>query len=518
MRRFSTLGRLTAMLLALMFLIAGCGGANRASKPAPSGSGAPKAADQKPVIVLQGVDPTTLDPHNHTETAASNVLSNIYDSLIERNEKMELVPGLAETWKVLDDNTWEFTLRKGVKFHDGTEFTAEDVKFSIERILRDGFKRRGYLAPIKEVKILDPYKFQIITSAPYPILPNRLAEEHMVSKKYATEKGEEALIKSPMGTGAYKFVKWVKDEQIELVANENYWKGAPAIKHVIFKPVPEAQTRIAQLQSGQADIIVNIPANQVENVKKSDVATVAEVPSVRVVYVDVASAKGGILANQKFRQAMAHAIDMDALLKNVLLGNGYKVNSALTPQHFGYVESMEPTKYDPELAKKLLAESGYNGEEIPFDTPNGRYAMDKEMAEAIAGQLSKIGIKVKLQVNEWGNHSKMANAREAKGLFLLGWGNNTWDADGTLESEFGSKGTVSLTNDPELDKLIYGARAIIDQNKRREMYKQALQRIQDQAYHIANWRQKDVYGVSKRLDWMPRSDERISLFSAKLKQ
>jgi peptide/nickel transport system substrate-binding protein len=501
-----------------MVFVAGCGGAGRATQPAPSGnSEGSKAPDQKPVVVLQGVDPTTLDPHNQTETPAANVLFNIYDALIERNAKMELTPGLAESWKALDDTTWEITLRKGVKFQDGTEFTAEDAKFSIERLKKEGFKRRSYFAPVKEVKVIDPNKIQVITDGPYPTLPNRLSEEAMVSKKYVTDKGDDAFAKSPMGTGAYKFVKWVKDEQIELVANDSYWRGAPAIKHVIFKPVPEAQTRIAQLQTGQADIIVNIPANQVETIKKSETAGIAEVPSVRVVYVDVASTKGGILANQKFRQAMAYAVDIDAVIKNVLLGNGYKVNSALTPQHFGYVESMEPTKYDPAMAKKLLAESGYNGEEIQFDTPSGRYAMDKEISEAIAGQLTQAGIKVKLQVNEWGNHSKMANDRSAKGLFLLGWGNNTWDADGTLESEFGSKGAVSLTNDAELDKLIYGARSIIDQNKRKELYKQALERIADQAYHVANWRQKDVYGVSKRVEWAARSDERISLFFAKLK-
>jgi peptide/nickel transport system substrate-binding protein len=281
--------------------------------------------------------------------------------------------------------------------------------------------------------------------------------------------------------------------------------------------VAEAQTRIAQLQSGQADIIVNVPANLTDAVGKGENTSIVAVPSVRVIFVDVASRNGGIVANQKFRQALSHAIDIDSLIKNVLLGNGYPVNSALTPQHFGYVEAMVPNKYDVDLAKKLLAESGYKGEEIAFDTPSGRYAMDKEMAEAIAGQLGKIGVKVKIQVNEWGNHSKMASDRVANGLFLIGWGNNTWDADGTLESEFGSKGSISLTVDPELDALINGARATIDKNKRTDLYKQALTRINDQAYHVVNWRQKDVYGVSKRVDFNARSDERISLFYSKLK-
>jgi peptide/nickel transport system substrate-binding protein len=498
--------------------LAGCGGAGRSQQGSATGGGTPKAADQKPVIVLQGVDATTLDPAGHTETPAANILNNIYETLVHRSEEMKFEPGLATEWKALNDTTWEFKLRQGVKFHDGTPFTAEDVKASVERITNPDEKspRRNNLSAIKEVKIIDPLTVQFITSAPYPILPNRLASEHIISAKYLKEKGKEYLAKTPMGTGPYKFVKWVKQEEVVLQANPDYWGGAPKIQQVIFRPVGEATTRISQLQTGQADIIVNVPANQVESLKNGKDTKTAEVPSVRVIYVAAQARKGGITANPKFRQALAHAIDGESLIKNVLLGNGFLLGSALTPKHFGFDASIQPYTYDQALAKQLLKESGYNGEEIQFDTPNGRYAMDKEMAEAISGQLQAVGVKVKLQVNEWGNHIKLTNSREQKGLWLIGWGNATWDADGTLEACLTSNGSNSTYSNPVSDDAIAKARTLMDPKQREALYQTALKQIHDDAAFITQWQPRDVYGVSKRLNWTPRSDELIDLYKATL--
>lgn len=522
MRRLGRFSKVAVVLLALAIFITGCGGANRSkqnqtdTKDAPKD--APKAVEQKPVVVLQGVDATTLDPAGHAETPAHNILNNIHDTLIYRNKEMKFEPGLATEWKALDENTWEFKLRKGVKFHNGNEFTAEDVKVSLERIINPDEKspRRNNISAIKEIKIIDSHTVHIITSAPYPILPNRLASEHIISAKYLAEKGKDHLAKNPVGTGPYKLTKWVKQEEAVLEANPDYWRGAPKIQKVIFKPVGEAATRIAQLQSGQADIIVNVPANQIEAIKNGKDTKIADVPSVRVIYVAFQTQKGGITANPKFRQALTHAVDIDSLIKNVLLGNGYPVATALTPSHFGDNPSLKPYKYDPELAKKLLAESGYKGEEIQFDTPNGRYAMDKEMAEAITGQLQKVGVNVKLQVNEWGNHVNLMVSREQKGLYLLGWGNNTWDADGTLAPLLTKSGSFSTYSNPESDAAIGKARSIMDPKEREKLYHKALQIIHDEAARLVNWQQKDVYGVSKRLNWEARSDEEINLFHASL--
>lgn len=516
-------------LLSALVLLAGCGGGQKPAAPAQGAQPGQSAAapapkkDQKPVVVLQGVDPTRLDPHMHSETPAFNVLIHMYDALVDRDENMKLVPGLATSWKALNDTTWEFKLRQGVKWHDGNDFTAEDVKFSIDRILDPNQKsnRRPNLAVVKEVKIIDPYTVQIVTEKPFPILPNKLADEHIVSKKFVTGKSQDELDKTAMGTGPYKFVKWVKGEELVMEANPNYWKGAPKIQKVIFKPVPEAATRIAQLQSGQADIIVNVPFNQVEALRNGKDTAIAEVPSVRVIYIGTQGrpGKGGPLENPKVRRALAMGIDGDSLIKNVLLGNGYPVAIPLTPEHFGYTDAVKPVKFDPDGAKKLLAEAGVTNLELQFDTPNGRYNFDKEMAEAIAGQLQKnLGIKVNLKVNEWGNHVALMQSREQKGLYLLGWGNASWDADGTLVQLLTSKGSFSTYQNSKFDELVAAAATNMDPEKRKQLYADALKIFDEERPWIYQWRQKDVYGVSKRINWKARSDERIYVYSATLKE
>lgn len=516
----SLLIRSAALVISLTLLLAGCGGSDRStpSSSSPSPAPAEQPKEQKPVVILQGVDATTLDPGGHAETPAANILNNIYDSLIYRNSEMKFEGGLATEWKTISDTVWEFKLRPNVKFQDGTPFTAEDVKVTLERMIDPNEKspRRSNVSAITEIKIIDPLTIQLITAAPLPILLNRLADEHIISAKYLKEKGKEFLAKNPMGTGAYKLTKWVKQEEAVLEANPNYWRGAPKIQKVIFRPVGEAATRVAQLQTGQADLIVNVPANQVNTLKDGKTTKIADVASVRVIYIGIQTGKGGPLGNQKFRQALGHAVDMDSLIKNVLLGNGFNVGTALTPNHFGVDPSIKPRKYDPELAKQLIAESGYKGEEIQFDSPNGRYAMDKEMAEAIAGQLEKVGVKIKFVVNEWGNHVALMQSREQKGLYLLGWGNSTWDADGTLTPLLTGKGAFSTFGNPVSDKAVDDARALMDPKKRQELYATALKVMDDQAARIANWQQKDVYGVSKRLNWTPRSDERLDMFGATL--
>ncbi len=511
-------------MMAVLLLLTACGGAGRSTKNEEpqtdaAKNDAPKSVEQKPLVVLQGVDATTLDPAGHAETPAYNILNNIYDTLVHRNSEMKFEPGLATEWKALNETTWELKLRKDVKFHNGDSFDAKDVKATIDRIIDPDEKspRRGNLSAIQEVKIIDDYTVQLITSAPYPILPNRLASEHVISAEYLAEKGKEYLAKNPMGTGPYKFVKWVQQEETVLEANPDYWRGKPSIQQVIFRPVGEAATRIAQLQTGQADIIVNVPANQVSAIEKGADTAIATVPSVRVVYVAFQTQKDGWTSNPKFREALAHAVDIDALIKNVLLGNGYKVATALTPQHFGDNPKLKPYAYDPEKAKQLLKESGYDGSPIRFDTPNGRYAMDKEMAEAITGQLQKIGVNVKLQVNEWGNHVNLMTSKGQEGLYLLGWGNATWDADGTLAPLLTKEGAFSTHSSPTSDKLINEARTIMDPKAREAKYHEALQIIHDQYARLVNWQQKDVYGVSKRVEWQPRSDEEINLFGAELK-
>ncbi|MCL4424139.1 MAG: ABC transporter substrate-binding protein [Firmicutes bacterium] len=509
---------LIGVLILLMtgLTLVGCGGSGGSKDT----GGAPKTGPAGQVVVAQGVDATTMDPAMHAETPTGNIQRNIFDSLIFRNKDMKLEPGLALSWKALDDRHWEIVLRQGVKFHDGTPLTAKDVKFTLDRIINPDQKspRRSNLEAIDKVEIVDDYKLTVTTKAPYPILPGRLADELIVPADYVKKVGDAEFAKNPIGTGPYKFIKWVKDDQVVLEANTNYWKGAPTIKTVIFRPIPETSTRIAELQTGAVDIIVNVPPDQVKTLESGTNTRVSTAPSSRVIFIGFVANKGGPLANAKVRQAINYAVDVDSIIKNILLGNGYRVASPLTKAHFGYDPDVKPYTFDPGKAKELLKEAGYpNGVELTMDSPNGRYLMDKEIAEAVVGQLAQVGIKVKLNVLEWGVYVKKIMAKELTGMYLLGWGNSTFDADGTLYPLLRTGQRFSYYENPKLDKLLDEARSTIDEQKRLADYHEAVKIINQDAAWLFLHQQRDIYGASKRIEWEARPDELLWLYDAKLK-
>lgn len=220
------------------------------------------SAPKDTVVIAQGVDPSTLDPQNHYETPAFNILLNIYETLLVRNDEMKLEPLLATSWRLVNDLTWEFKLRKNVKFQNGEDFNAYVVKFSLERMNnpKNKLKQTTLQGIIEKIEIIDDYTIRIITRKPYPYLDAQLSHiGAMIPPKYLQEKGAVFFGANPVGTGPYKFVRWIKDDQLVLTANENYWGGKPKIKNVIFRPIPEATTRVAGLQTQELDVIVNIP-------------------------------------------------------------------------------------------------------------------------------------------------------------------------------------------------------------------------------------------------------------------
>src|SRR3989337_1531346 len=221
------------------------------------------AAPQGKVIIAQGVDPSTLDPMNHQETPVSNVAVNIFDTLLERDQELNIVPLLAESYRIAAPTVWEFKLRRGIKFHNGEPLDAEAVKFSLERLVDPNLKLRGAspFAPLSRVEIVDSHTVRIHTKAPWPILDTTLAtgQPAILPPKYYREKELAYVGRNPVGSGPFKFVRWVKDDYIELTANEQYWRGAPKIKTLVFRPVPDDSVRVAALQNSQIAIPVTIP-------------------------------------------------------------------------------------------------------------------------------------------------------------------------------------------------------------------------------------------------------------------
>ena len=461
------------------------------------------AAAKGKIVIAQGAETTTLDPHKGGSAIFINACLTMYDLLIRRTWEGKQKLALATSYKSIDPVTWEFKLRKGVKFHNGDPLTARDVKFSYDR-MRDPKTRnpfRVFFRGIKEVQVIDDYTVRVITKKPDPVLPSRASfAAFIVPERYIREHGDEYFAKHPVGSGRYRFVKWVKNDYVELEANDNYWGDRPAaIKTLIFKVIPETGSRMAALQTGEVDIATNVPPFMIPKLKKDPKIDVISGPSGRVIFIGfnlLDSEKAGPLMKKKVRQALNYAVDKQSLIKHVLMGSGEQLATPLIPVAFGYDPSIEPYPYDPDKAKSLLAEAGYpNGVETEFATGSGRYLMDKQIAEAISGMLAKVGIKAKLKVYEWGQYEKVRKAHEVEPLYLLGWGNTMYDADGTLVPLFISKSTYSNYSNPDLDKMLMEARYQMDPEKRKKQYEEILELIKDEAPWIFLYQQVDNYGV-----------------------
>jgi peptide/nickel transport system substrate-binding protein len=494
------------------------------------------AAPSGKVVVAQGVDPTTLDPQDHEETPAFNVLLNIYDTLLIRDKDLKISPWLATSYKLLNPTTWEFKLRQGVKFTNGEEFDAEVAKFSLERMANPANNlRMTALRTIARVDVKDKYTIHIVTHKPFPTLDAHLTlRGAMIPPKYFREHDKAFLARNPVGTGAFKFVTWVKDDRIELTANEQWWHGAPKIKTLIFRPIPEETTRMSALQTGEVDIATNVPPHLVKELKNHPKVTVSSAPSVRTIFIPIYNiqcemAQGsydctkpfpGPTANPKVRQAINYAVDVDAIIKNVLEGQAVRTPTVLTSKHFGYDPNQKPIPFDPAKAKKLLAEAGYpNGIDLVLNSPNGRYPKDKEVAEAVAGQLTKAGIRTQLKVHEWTTYMNNLAYRHNSGpMWLIGWGNTVWDADYTYTPMFRTGQILANYWNPEFNNLLEEGQTNMDPKKRLQAYYRADRIFVEDGAAIPLYQQIDNYGVNRNIQWTARPDERIEGFNMSLKQ
>jgi peptide/nickel transport system substrate-binding protein len=485
-------------------------------------SPADAARDKDTIVLVQGVDPTTLDPQNHMETPAWNVQLNIFDSLFQRTPDIKIENLLAESHRLVNDRIWEFKIRKGVKFHNGEDCKAENFKFTFERMADPKLKLKQtvFQGIIEKVEVMDDYTFRIHTTKPYPIMEAQLAiYGQPLPIKYFNEVGAAHFGLNPIGTGPYKFVRWVKDDHILLEANPNYFRGAPRIKKVMFRPIPEATTRVAALQTQEADIITNIPPHLMKLMEWKGRSFVSKVPSVRVIFVAFDTLKPGPQADKRVRQAIAMGIDMKTNIKKVLEGNGILLGSPLTPKHFGYDPSVKPYPYNPEKAKKLLAAAGYaKGFDFTINSPNGRYLNDKEMAEASAGDLRKIGINATVKTYEWGTYMSRMYSHNNAPAYLLGWGNTSFDADFTINPLMRTGKLLSNVSFPKLDALIDQGISTMDPRKRQKIYSDAVKVIHEDVPWAWNYQQMDIYGVNERVNWKARTDERLVVFDMSFKK
>jgi peptide/nickel transport system substrate-binding protein len=480
------------------------------------------------VVVAQGVDPDHMDPiaGGGQTVPSGNVLGHVFDTLVKRSPDGDFIPWLATSWKPIDDRSWEFRLRQGVKFHNGEPFDAQSVKFTFERIY-DPRIRRPSMADdyslLETVEIVDKYTVRLITKVPFPTMLANLAKRPpMVPPKYTRQSSNEHVAKFPVGTGPYRFVEWIPGTHVILEANPEFWGKAPDIKRLVFRPIPEPGTRAAELITGGVDVITDVTPDLVPVIKGSKTATIASTPSFRILYLYFTStgdSDTGPLADKRVRQAMYHAIDFKALTEDLLQGFAEPVATGVTPDEFGYDPNIAAYQYSPKRARELLIAAGYpNGFSLTMASPSGRYMNDREVAEAIVGMLGNVGIKVTLNFKEWGVMSAERISRTIKeGMFLLGSGNTIRDADFRFYGQLHGSSPLSYFHHQEFDRLIDRARSITDQAERQKLYSQALRILQDEVPWIPLYRSMALYGISNRLDWAGSADEEVWLYPERLR-
>jgi peptide/nickel transport system substrate-binding protein len=461
--------------------------------------------------------PENLDPSMNLSSIRAAVGVSMFDSLVGRDADNRIVPQLAESWRLLDDLTWQFRLRKGVVFHDGESFNAEAVRFTVQRVLDPNQKspNRANIAEIAQVDVVDDLTVNLVTRQPYAPLLNRLIDFPILPPRYTAEKGNQAFALRPVGTGPFRFVELVKDDHLIVEAFDRHWRGAPRIRRIVFKPIPEPFTRAAALRNNEVDLITTMPPTLARELDRVPGIKVHRVPSTWIIYLGLNALKKP-LSDVRVRQALNYATDVDAIIRNVMDGNGRRLEGPFTPHMFGYDASVKGYGPDPARARRLLAEAGYpDGLDVTLDAPAGRYQGDKEIAEALGGQWQKAGFRPKVQVAEWGAYFKRYLGKQFPDAYLLGLGGPMQDAD-ELYNLVSSKGRGLYYKNDKVDQLFDQGRSTVDPARRKKIYADLARAMVDDATWVFLMQQVDIYASRDRLSWTPRGDQWMPLHDASL--
>lgn len=442
------------------------------------------------LVIARLSDAENLDHHFMSTINAASVTHNkIYEGLVGRDKNAEIKPLLAEKWEQLDDTTWEFKLKENVTFHDGTAFNAEAVKATFDRLLDPGVAspRAVVFKMVEEVKAVDEFTVQFKLSEPFsPLLSILASHEGGIISPKTIEKYGKKVIQEPVGTGPFVFESWTPGKEIVFNKNEKYWGTQSKLDRVIFKIVPEETTRISMLETGEAHIAEPLSVTMMETVENSKNAEIFRSEGFGTEYIGFNVEKEPF-DDAGVRKAIGHAIEMDSILEGVFENVGKKSNSLLGPKVFGYHESLKAYEYNLNEAKRLLTEAGYpNGFETTLKT------MDKKewinMAEVLQSQLKGIGIKLDIQVYEYGTFVEQVNRGDSE-MFILSWRNATGDADYNQynlfhSSSHGAAGNTFFYSNKEVDSLIEAARAEKDSDKRMELYAKAQEIEMEESVYI----------------------------------
>jgi peptide/nickel transport system substrate-binding protein len=468
------------------------------------------------IVIAHGVGIYSLNPYAVNTSPLVAAWGSVMEPLIDADYERRGYRGvLAESWQ-MSGTKLQFKLRKGIRFHDGTPLTSRDVLASFKRILTD---KASLQAPnLENVKEMENPDDQSVTITLKRVDATALEDFNgrVIMKQAAAEKMGE-LDNRPIGTGPYKFTSWERSGQFVVRRNDSYW-GTPAkIDEVIYKSIQEDAARIAALEAGQADVISNIPPHEIARLKANPRLRVQAVQGLRPIFLVLTPAYKP-LDNVKVRRAITHAIDRDRIIKHVLEGSAYALSGLLSPQVFGYDPGAKALAYDPDKAKQLLSEAGFaNGFEIDYYSPTGRYPKDREVAQVIVEQLSRVGIRANLKTPEWAIfNTDYKNGKYP--IYLTGRGSLT-DAD-TLFQQYFRTGTTKRVlgySNPKLDEILDAERQTFDSKRREKLLWDAHRLILEDAPAVPLWNSMDIYAHRADLVWSPPPDEKVQMKQANLK-
>lgn len=490
-----------------------------------------QAATASPLRIGLSGEVTSLDPHALAAQPNLTVSRHVFESLTDVDDKARLIPGLAQSWRALDDLTWEFVLRDNVKFHDGSALTAEDVKFSLERPLSipaGGFS--SYVRSIRRIDIPGANRIRITTRYPYGALPEDLNSILIVSKKNAGTARTEDFDsgRAMIGTGPFRFVRYERGDRLELAQHDQWWKGKPAWLSVTLRIVPAEPTRTAGLLTGELDLIEHVPPADLKRIRQDKRLRVIETTSWRTLMLHLdqyRDAPPGItgpdgkalsanpLKDPRVRQALSLAISRDALAGRVMEGLAVPASNIVSPGIFGHDRQLPALPYDPVRAKQLLAEAGYpRGFRMTLAGPNNRYINDEQVLQSVAQLLSRIGIQTRVEVAPMSVYLARVR-REETAVSLLGWG--SFAADLALRSLIASrdpdKGYGSWNwgrySNSGVDDRVTQALASVDREKRESLAREANARAMRDLAVIPLYHQIVSWGMRTGIDYLPRTDE-----------
>lgn len=477
-------------------------------------------AHAKDNLVIDNVqEPSSLDPHRQWNPDSYTVYRNIYDNLLTRDTSGAIVAQVASSWKAVSDTQIDFTLRDDITFHDGSPLTADDVVFSVKRITNPEFKspQLGQFNKIVEAEAIDKHTVRLTTDGAYPALLAQLVKLSIVSKAYAEKVGDEQLNLEPLGSGPYKFVEWNKGIKVTLARNDNYWRGTPPFANVEFAAVPDAATRMADLRTGKADLVVGLNPDDAAQLGNASGVAVLSSPTERIGYF-MMNTQAGVLTDKRVRQAVAHAIDRQLIVDALLGGYSQVTNQLLTPAHFGYIDGLEWYPYDVDKAKALLAEAGLSdGAEIEIIT-SPRF--DQRIIQAIQQQLTDVNLTLKISMTDMSSFLKRRRAEpDGFGDTVFGrWSCACQDADGVLFAMFHSDSVWSKYANPELDKFLVAGRSTLDEAERMAAYKEAHRIIREEVPSIPLYQAAGIYAAKSNLGWTPTANESVFIMDMSWKE